>query len=142
MAFLLHALVAKCWRLNERLLTYEDILMEIERTMRHYLEANDNPEVGVAVFWEALKAVVRGQFIVIAARLNRSRWTKCQQLEDDIWSLEASHGRSGLLMTRRLITTLRKQLRALDCDRAEYSLLRTKQRYCTGGDRAGCLLAH
>ncbi|KAJ1117967.1 hypothetical protein NDU88_006162 [Pleurodeles waltl] len=43
---------------------------------------------------------------------------------------------------RRQISTLHKQLHALDGDRAEYALLRTKQRYYTRGDRAGRLLAH
>ncbi|KAJ1186039.1 hypothetical protein NDU88_002824 [Pleurodeles waltl] len=100
------------------------------------------PEVGVSVLWEALKAVVRGQFIAIAARLNRARRMKRQQLEDDIRSLEASHGRSGSLVMRRQLNTLRKQLRALGGDRAEYALLRTKLRYYAGGDRAGLLLAH
>ncbi|KAJ1140137.1 hypothetical protein NDU88_006497 [Pleurodeles waltl] len=65
-----------------------------------------------------------------------------QQLEDDIRSLEASHRRSGSLMRRQQINTLRKQLRALDGDRAEYALLWTKQRYYAGGDRAERLLAH
>ncbi|KAJ1156641.1 hypothetical protein NDU88_009359 [Pleurodeles waltl] len=45
-------------------------------------------------------------------------------------------------MTRQQITTLCKQLWALDGHRAEYALLRTKQRYDAGGDRAGHLLAH
>ncbi|KAJ1152766.1 hypothetical protein NDU88_005541 [Pleurodeles waltl] len=78
LAFPLHASVAKCWRLNARLLAYEDILTEIEGMIRHYLEANDAPEVGVAVLWEAQKAVVRDQFIAIAARLNRAWRTKHQ----------------------------------------------------------------
>ncbi|KAJ1150619.1 hypothetical protein NDU88_003409 [Pleurodeles waltl] len=91
----LHALIARCWRLYARLLTYEDILTEIEGTIQHCLEANDAPEVGVPILWEALKAVMRGKFIPIAARFNRARWMKHQQLEDDIRSMEASHGRSG-----------------------------------------------
>ncbi|KAJ1189569.1 hypothetical protein NDU88_006313 [Pleurodeles waltl] len=36
-----HASVTKCWRL-----IYEDILIEIEGSIRHYLEANDTPGVG------------------------------------------------------------------------------------------------
>ncbi|KAJ1178067.1 hypothetical protein NDU88_003316 [Pleurodeles waltl] len=65
-------------------------------------------------------------------RLNKSRRTKGQQLEDDIRLLEATHGRSGSLAMQRQISTLRKQLRALDSDRAEYALLRTEQKYYTG----------
>ncbi|KAJ1090851.1 hypothetical protein NDU88_003979 [Pleurodeles waltl] len=123
-----HDSVAKSLRLNARLLTYEDILDETEGTIRHYLEPNDIPGVGMLLLWEALKAVVRGQFISIAARFIRARRMKCQQLENDIRSLEASHGSSGSLMMQRQINTLRNQLRALDGDRAEYALLQTKQR--------------
>ncbi|KAJ1166457.1 hypothetical protein NDU88_006860 [Pleurodeles waltl] len=78
----------------------------------------------------------------ITARLNRAQRTKRQQLEDDIQTLEATHGRSGSLVTQRQIATLRKQLHALDGYRAEYALLRTKQRHYAGGDRARHLLAH
>ncbi|KAJ1096193.1 hypothetical protein NDU88_001337 [Pleurodeles waltl] len=39
----LHASVARCWHLNERLLTYEEMLTEIDGTIQHYLEANDTP---------------------------------------------------------------------------------------------------
>ncbi|KAJ1191235.1 hypothetical protein NDU88_000551 [Pleurodeles waltl] len=118
------------WHLNTKLLTYKDILTEIEVTIRQYLEANDTPEVSVAILWEALKAVVRGQFIVIAARLYKAQRTKRQQLEDDnIRTMEATHGRSGLLATQRQIATLCKKLPALDGNRVEYALLWTKQRY-------------
>ncbi|KAJ1189825.1 hypothetical protein NDU88_006567 [Pleurodeles waltl] len=127
-----HAPVAKCWRLNARLLTYKDILAEIEATITQFLEPNDAPEVTVATLWEALKAVVRGQFTAIAARVNKARQTKRQQLEDDIRTLEATYGRSVSLVMRRQIATLRKQLRALDGDRAEYALLWTKQKYYAG----------
>ncbi|KAJ1130198.1 hypothetical protein NDU88_008554 [Pleurodeles waltl] len=43
---------------------------------------------------------------------------------------------------RRQLTIQLKQLRALDEDKAEYALLCTKQRFYTGGNRAGRLLAH
>ncbi|KAJ1217077.1 hypothetical protein NDU88_004672 [Pleurodeles waltl] len=63
---------------------------------------------------------------------NRARRIKRQQLEDDIRNLEATHGQTGSLVMQRQIATLRKQLRALDSDRAEYALLRTKQKYYAG----------
>ncbi|KAJ1186666.1 hypothetical protein NDU88_003447 [Pleurodeles waltl] len=43
---------------------------------------------------------------------------------------------------RRQLTTHRKQLRALDEDKAEYALLQTKQKFYAAGNRAGRLLAH
>ncbi|KAJ1082874.1 hypothetical protein NDU88_003037 [Pleurodeles waltl] len=126
LAFPLHAPIAKCWRLNTRLLAYKDILAESDVAITQYLEANESPEVSAATLWEPLKAVIRWKFIAIVARLNKVRQTKRQQLEDEIRTLEATHSRSGSLERRRQIATLCKQLRALDGDRAEYALLRTK----------------
>ncbi|KAJ1154816.1 hypothetical protein NDU88_007559 [Pleurodeles waltl] len=86
--------------------------------------------------------VVRGQFIAIAARQNAQCHDKRQQLEGDIWALEETHRQSGSLAVTRQLTIKRKELRALDEDKAEYALLRTKQKFCTGGNTAGRLLAH
>ncbi|KAJ1208912.1 hypothetical protein NDU88_004294 [Pleurodeles waltl] len=133
LALSLHVPDAKRWRRNTRLLTYKDTLAEIEDTIKRYLDTNDSPEVSVATLWETLKAVIRRQFIVIAARLNRARWEKCHQLEDDIRSLKVTHGRTGSLVVRRQLITLRKQMRALEGDKTEYTLLRNKHKYYTGG---------
>ncbi|KAJ1138662.1 hypothetical protein NDU88_005043 [Pleurodeles waltl] len=65
-----------------------------------------------------------------------------QQLEDDIKALEVAQRQAGSLATRRQLTTLRKQLRALDEDKAEYALLQIKQKFYAGGNRVGHLLAH
>ncbi|KAJ1090835.1 hypothetical protein NDU88_003963 [Pleurodeles waltl] len=111
---------------------YKDTLAETEVAITQYLVANDTPEVSAATLWEALKAVIRGQIIAIVARLNKARRTKRQQLEDEIRTLEATHNGSWSLATWRQIATLRKQLRALDGNRVEYALLRTKQKYYTG----------
>ncbi|KAJ1092472.1 hypothetical protein NDU88_005582 [Pleurodeles waltl] len=123
-----------------RLLTYKDKLAETEDTIKHYLDTNDTPEVSVATLWESLKAVIRGQSI--ATRLNKARQEKCQQLEDDITSLAVTQGRTASLVVRRQVTTLRKHLRALDWDKADNALLRTRQKYYSGNNKACHLLAH
>ncbi|KAJ1155428.1 hypothetical protein NDU88_008158 [Pleurodeles waltl] len=125
------------WCLNTRLLAYEDTLMEIKDTVSHILAENDTPESSIATLWESLKVVIRGQFIAIAARQNALRCDKRQQLEDDMQALEETHRQSGSLAVRRQLAVQRKQLRALDEGKAEYALLRTKQKFYTGGNRAG-----
>ncbi|KAJ1083195.1 hypothetical protein NDU88_003355 [Pleurodeles waltl] len=107
-------------------------LQDKNQELQYQIEDLENR---VATLWETVKAVIRGHFIGIAARFNKAWRTKRQQLEDDIRLLEATHGRSGSLAMQRQITTLRKQLRALDSDRVEYALLRTKQKYYTGAIR-------
>ncbi|KAJ1217494.1 hypothetical protein NDU88_005088 [Pleurodeles waltl] len=104
------------------------------------LTLNDTPETNFATLWDTLKAVVRGQFI--AARQNALRHDKRQQLEVDIGALEETHRQCGSLAVRRQLAIQRKQLRALDEDKAEYALLRTKQKFYTGENRAGRLPPH
>ncbi|KAJ1083081.1 hypothetical protein NDU88_003241 [Pleurodeles waltl] len=86
--------------------------------------------------------LIRGQFIAIAPRQNALRHAKHRQLAGDIRALEETHRQSGSLAVRIQLTTQRKQLRALDEDKAAYALLRTKQRFYTGENKAGQLLAH
>ncbi|KAJ1167781.1 hypothetical protein NDU88_008170 [Pleurodeles waltl] len=119
-----------------------DTLAEIRDTIIHFLPINDTPTTNIVTLWETFKAVVRGQFISIAARQNAVRRNNRQQLEDDIRALDVTHRQTGSLAVRRQLTTQRKQLWALDKDKVEYALLRTKQKFYAGGNRAGRLLAH
>ncbi|KAJ1125456.1 hypothetical protein NDU88_003888 [Pleurodeles waltl] len=108
----------------------------------HFLTLNDTPTTNIVTLWETLKALVRGQFIAITARQNAVHRDKRQQLEDEIQALEVTHRQTGSLAVRRQLTIQQKQLRALDEDKAEYVILRTKKKFYTGGNRAGLLLAH
>ncbi|KAJ1091896.1 hypothetical protein NDU88_005010 [Pleurodeles waltl] len=100
------------------------------------------PTTSITTLWETLEVVARGHRIAIAARLNTARCEKRQRLEDEIRVMEATHSRTGSLAVKRQLTALRKQLRSLDGDRAEYALFRTNQKFYAGGDKAGRLLAH
>ncbi|KAJ1188230.1 hypothetical protein NDU88_004993 [Pleurodeles waltl] len=103
----------------------------------HFLTMNDTPTTNIVTLWETLKAVIRGQFIAIAARQNA---VKRQQLEDDIQALEVTHRQTGCLVVRRQLTIQQKQLRALDEDKVEYALLRTNQKFYTGGEQGGSIV--
>ncbi|KAJ1211264.1 hypothetical protein NDU88_006625 [Pleurodeles waltl] len=108
----------------------------------HAADTNNTPGTSVAVVWEALKAVVRGQFIAIAVCTN-ALWREKRRLwEAKIKELEGRHRETNSMAMRRQLKVICKQLHALDTDNAEYALLRTKQRYYVGGRRVGRLLAH
>ncbi|KAJ1219164.1 hypothetical protein NDU88_006735 [Pleurodeles waltl] len=117
------------------LLTYGDTLTEIRDAVSHFLAVNDIPETNMATLWETLKALIQGQ--LIAARQNVLRHAKHQQLDGDIRPLEETHRQSRSLAVRRQLTTLRKQLQALDEGKAAYALLHTKQSFYTGRNKAG-----
>ncbi|KAJ1080891.1 hypothetical protein NDU88_001080 [Pleurodeles waltl] len=91
---------------------------------------------------EALKAVVRGQFIAIAAHANALRKEKCHQLEVRVKQLEKRHRGAGAGEAKHQLGVEHKELRALDMDVSEHAMLRTKQMYYVGETEAGQLLAH
>ncbi|KAJ1130094.1 hypothetical protein NDU88_008450 [Pleurodeles waltl] len=90
-------------------------------TIKCYLSINDTSETSLAVVWEALKAVVRGQFIAIAARANTLRKEKRRQLEARIKEMEGQHSVTGAKEVKRQLAANRKQLKALDMDGAEHA---------------------
>ena len=51
------------WRLNNILLSDQDITEEIKEEIKKYLETNDNENRTTQNLWDAAKAVVRGKFI-------------------------------------------------------------------------------
>ena len=53
------------WRLNNTLLNNQDIIEEIKKEIKKYLETNDNENMTIQNLWDAAKAVLRGKFIAI-----------------------------------------------------------------------------
>ena len=45
----------------------------MRQVIREYVEFNQNGEVSASIFWEALKAVVRGEIIAFAVRAEKER---------------------------------------------------------------------
>ena len=51
------------WRLNNILLSNQEITEEIKEEIKKYLETNENRNMVPQNFWGAAKAVLRGKFI-------------------------------------------------------------------------------
>ena len=51
------------WRLNNTLLSNQEITEEIEKKIKKYLEKNDNENTSTQNLWDAAKTVLRGMFI-------------------------------------------------------------------------------
>ena len=59
------------WRLNNMFLNNQQVTGEIKSEIKKYLETNDNENTTTQNLWGAVKAVVRGKFIVIQSYLKK-----------------------------------------------------------------------
>lgn len=125
----------RCWRLRDSLLYRKDIVTQIQRAIDNYLITNDNQDTSIAARWEALKAVIRGEFLAISTAENKARRLKREELSQQVKTLELSHQHTGAPRIWRKLMSARTQLNALDLDRAEYAALRLRHSYYVGGDR-------
>ena len=57
------------WRLNNTLLSNQEITEEIKEEIKKYLETNDNENTMTQNLWDEAKAVLRGKFIAIQSYL-------------------------------------------------------------------------
>ena len=129
------------WRMNDSLLKLDSSSSKIKEAFVDYLKFNDTSDTPVALLWDAMKAVIRGTCMGISAGLNKDRRAKREELTNSVKEMEREHKNTGARRNYRALQAKRKELKALDWDVAEYALLRTKQRYHVGGNRAGRLLA-
>ena len=59
------------WRLNNTLLNNQQVIEEIKREIKKFLETNDNENMTTQNLWGAEKAVLRGKFIAIQSYLKK-----------------------------------------------------------------------
>lgn len=58
----------------------EPLHSEIENEIDDYLAVNSNGEASEAMMWDALKAVLRGKFIVLTAAYQKEKKRHCEEL--------------------------------------------------------------
>ena len=59
------------WRLNNTLLTNQEITEEIKEEIKKYLETNHNENTMIRNLWDEAKTLLRGKFIAIQAYLKK-----------------------------------------------------------------------
>jgi hypothetical protein len=68
-----HRKYSNTWRLNNTLLNDWCVTEKIREEFKKLLELNENENTTYQDLWDALKAVVRGKLIAIAANIKKSR---------------------------------------------------------------------
>lgn len=129
------------WRLRNSLLRTPDVVRQIKQKITDYLEFNDTGETAFASVWEALKLVLRGEFMAISAAEKRRRVERRAALNQEVAELEQIHKLTGAPRVWRELESRRRALKHLDLDRAEHALLRLCHKFYIGGDKCGKLLA-
>ena len=59
------------WRLNNTLLSNQELTEEIKEEIKKYIETNDKENMMNQNLWDAAKAVLRGRFIALQSYLKK-----------------------------------------------------------------------
>ena len=76
------------WRLNNTFLSNEQVVEEIKREIKEFLETNDNENMTTQNLFDTAKAVLRGKFIAIQSYLKKTRKTSIYNLTLHLKQLE------------------------------------------------------
>ena len=68
------------WKLNNTSLNNQQVIEEIKREIKRFLETNDNKNTTTQNLWAAAKAVLRGEFIAIQSYLKKQETRQIDNL--------------------------------------------------------------
>ena len=129
------------WTLHPQLLRDQIMRTELRETLVNYFKENDEGTVSSETVWEAGKAVMRGHCISILAHHRRNRLAYKTQVERELREMEANVRAPPSRQQLRQINKLRGELRIMEAERAELSLLRIRKSYYLHGNTPGTVLA-
>ena len=95
------------WRLNNILLSDQDITEEIKEEIKKYLETNDNENRTTQNLWDAAKAVLRGKFIAIESYLKKQETSQINNLTLHLKHLEKEEQKTPKVSRRKEIIKIR-----------------------------------
>jgi len=119
------------WRLDLGLLADGGFCNKMRLAIRDYVEFNQNGEVSADSFWEALKAVVRGEIIAFTVRADKERRAEHDHLVSEIVEVDREYSRVPTVegLARRKCGVCVHS--ALYCDARNF-LLYKNTLYCKG----------
>ena len=83
---------ANTWRLNNMLLSNQEITEEIKEEIKKYLETNDNENMTAQNLWDAAKAVLIGNFIAIQSYLKKQEKSQINNVSLHLKQLDGAKG--------------------------------------------------
>ena len=102
------------WRLNNTLLSNQEITEEIKEEIKKYLETNDNENTTMENLWNAAKAVLRGKFIALQSYLKKQEKSQINNLTLHLKELEKEEQTKPKVSRRKEIINIRAEINEIE----------------------------
>ena len=100
------------WRLNNTLLSNQQITEEIKKEIKICIETNENENTTSQNLWDTIKAVLRGKFIAIQAYLKKQEKSQINNLTVHLKQLEKEEMENPMVSRRKEILKIRAEINA------------------------------
>uniref|UniRef100_A0A8B9GYZ8 Endonuclease/exonuclease/phosphatase domain-containing protein n=1 Tax=Astyanax mexicanus TaxID=7994 RepID=A0A8B9GYZ8_ASTMX len=117
------------WRFTVFLLQNSDFFKFIKREITYFLEKNKHTDVNPQMLWEATKCHLRGHCISYASYLSKMRLAEMLDPESQIGQIEVCQKWDFQDHRAKMFEHLKSEYKLLTTQRAEFLLLRTRQKY-------------
>ena len=114
------------WKLNNTLLSNQEITEEIKEEIKKYLETNDNENTTTQNLWDAAKAVLRGKFIVIQSYLKKQEISQKNNLTLYLKQLEKEEQKTPKVSRRKEIIKIRSEINEKEMKETTANINKTK----------------
>lgn len=129
------------WRLNVGILNNKEIVEDMKKEIRQYVDENNDGEVQPTMVWDALKAVVRGKLIARTTALKKARLTTYKNQTERLRELEQQHQITKEQRVYQQILETKTKINDILLDETGKKCLYLKQSYYEMGPRSTKLLA-
>lgn len=130
------------WRLNTRMLSDEHFVEFVSNQIDVFISTNKTSDVSPSLFWETMKAYLRGQIISYTAYKEKMRKRKLSEIVQKIAQIDSKYAVSTLPDIYKERLALQAEFDILSSSHAENLMLRSRYKYYEEGDKASKLLAH
>ena len=100
------------WRLNNTLLNNKQIMQEIKKEIKIFIEMNENENTTIQNLWDTVKAVLRGRFIALQAYLKKQEKSQINNLTLHLKQLEKEEMKNPRVSRRKEILKIRAEINA------------------------------
>ena len=114
------------WRLNNTLLSNQEITEEIKEEIKKHLETNDNENRTIQNLWDAAKAVLRGKFIAIQSYLKKQEKSQINNLTLHLKELEEEEQRKPKVCRRKEIIKIKAEINEIETKKTIAKINKTK----------------